>query len=509
MKRKFLALVLIICLCFSVSACSAAPKNEYNGDVDGMYDAAKPGVAEGEDVEEDVGTNPNYNYEEVKENGFINPAEKPDSTFSLDRNTASYTYARKIINQNGKVATGSVRIEEYVNYFNYDYQRPAVGEGLAIGGTLSDCPWNSANKMFALSVSAEEISFENKKQNNIVFLIDTSGSMYGDERLGLIQPAFTMLTENLADNDIVSVVTYASGTRVAAKGMIGSDKVTISNVLQDLSAGGSTNGAGGIQLAYQTAEEFFIEGGNNRVILATDGDFNVGISSKNALAEFIAEKRDSGIWLSVLGVGMYNTNDTTMKTLAENGNGNYGYLDSLQEARKLLVQEMGGTLVTVAKDVKINVNFKPEVVKEYRLIGYETKMMSMDDFNNEQKDAGEIGSGHTVTAVYELVLQDGAEGQFASAEIRYKDPKTNEQKSISENFATEFMLASQVSEDAVFIGCVIEFGLILRNSEYRGDASFNGLISRLETLECVCGADADEFKAEFLQIAKKARSIYG
>ena len=500
MKSKLLALLLVLTFVIFSFACSAPAGGAPNYDMN----AGAPGVMA---PEGDAAIDPDYNYEEIIESGFVSPSEKQNSTFSLDRNTASYTFARKIINQNSKIPTGSVRIEEYVNYFNYNYERPQKGDGLALGGTLSDCPWNSEHQLFTISVSAEEIDFTEKKQNNIVFLIDTSGSMYGDDRLGLIQQAFTMLTENLADNDIVSVVTYASGVRVAAEGMLGSEKVRIANVLQDLTAGGSTNGAGGIQLAYQTAEKYFIEGGNNRVILATDGDFNVGIRNKNDLYEFISEKRQSNIWLSVLGVGMYNTSDTTMKTLAENGNGNYGYLDSLAEARKLLVQEMGGTLVTIAKDVKINVTFNTDLIEKYRLIGYESKMISDEDFENEQKDAGEIGSGHTVTAVYEVELKEG-EGEFASAEIRYKDPETTEQKSLTKGYQTTLAQES-VSEDTIFIGCVTEFGLLLRQSEYKADASFNSLISRLEALECVNGVGADEFKAEFLTLAKKARTIYG
>lgn len=500
MMKKICAILLVTLLSLSLFACSAAPKK------DGMMGEAgmNGDMLEGAPVSPGM----DYEYEEVKESGFINPLENANSTFSLDRNTANYAMARRMINGGSKVPTGSVRIEEYVNYFNYNYQRPEKGEGLALGGSLTDCAWNSEHKTFTVSVSAEEISFEEKKQNNIVFLIDTSGSMLGDDRLGLIKQAFTMLTENLEDNDIVSIVTYASGVRVAAEGLLGKDKLTIANVLQDLNAGGSTNGAGGIQLAYETAEKYYVEGGNNRVILATDGDFNVGIRNKNDLYEFISEKRNLGIWLSVLGVGMYNTSDTTMKTLAENGNGNYGYLDSVSEAKKLLVKEMGGTLVTVAKDVKINVNFNADAVEKYRLIGYETKMMSMEDFENSEKDAGEIGSGHTVTAVYELKLKDGASGTFASAEIRYKHPETNEQNSITKDYTTD-LAEEEISEEVIFIGCVTEFGLILRNSEYKANASFTSVIERLQTLECVCGVDADEFKAEFLELCQKARSIYG
>lgn len=501
MKVKFIISILTLCILFGCIGCSASAPN---GSKDDYYAGSAPGLNYEASLPE-LG----YEHEEVKENAFADPAQTPNSTFSLDRNTASYTFARKIINSGGKVSTGAVRIEEYINYFNYDYARPQKGEGLAMGGSLAMCPWNNENFIFTVNVSAEEISFENKVQNNLVFLIDTSGSMYGEDRLGLIQQAFTMLTENLAENDIVSVVTYASGVGIAGEGMLGNEKVKIANVLQDLSAGGSTNGAGGIQLAYEVAQKYFVQGGNNRVILATDGDFNVGISNKDDLNEFISEKRELGIWLSVLGVGMYNTNDTTMKTLAENGNGNYAYLDSVNEARKVLVQEMGGTLVSVAKDVKINVEFNPEVVEKYRLIGYETKTLTLEDFENQQKDAGEIGSGHTVTAVYEIKFKEGdSQGKIASAEIRYKDPSTDESKSLTKDYTTDLNLDVPYSEDLIFIGCVTEFGLLLRNSEYKASASFDSIISRLEQLTCVCGDNADQFKAEFLELVKKAKQNY-
>ena len=448
-----------------------------------------------------------YEYDSVMENDFSDPAISPNSTFSLDRNTSSYSYARRILTAGQKVAEDSVRIEEFVNYFSYDYPLPEAGEGLATTAYLADCPWNADSKLFSVGVSAEELSFENRLQNNLVFLLDVSGSMYGDDRLGLVQQAFTMLTEELADADRVSIVTYASGTRVCLEGALGSEKVRISNVLQDLEAGGSTFGQGGIQLAYQTAQKYFIEGGNNRVLLATDGDFNVGISSQDGLKKFISEQRDKGIYLSVLGVGMGNTKDTTMKTLAENGNGNYAYLDSVAEARKVLVEEMGGTLVTVAKDAKINIRFSEEFVEKYRLIGYETKMMSQEEFEDENKDAGEIGAGHTVTAVYEVQLKDGANGNFAEAELRFKDPSTSENKSITMTCPTS-LYEAEANEELTFIGCVTEFGLLLRQSKYMGSANFGSVADRLRTLPSVVGANKNPFRAEFLSLVEKAQSIY-
>ena len=489
MKRTIVTVALLMVVVFLMCACSPSTHPSYDLD---------SGLAP------EVTTDGNYQYEDVVENGFVSPLEQPSSYFSLDRNTANYSLMRRQINMGMKLNENSVRIEEWVNYFNYDYPRP-TDEALAVSGSLFDCPWNSDSKLMTIGVSAEEIEWGNK-QNNIVFLIDTSGSMYGDDRLGLIQQAFTMLTESLGDDDYISIVTYASGTRIALDGARGAEKTRIANVIQDLEAGGSTNGAGGIELAYSEAEKYFVNGGNNRVILATDGDFNVGISNKEELKNFISEKRQSGIYLSVLGVGMYNTNDTTMKTLAENGNGNYAYLDSVAEARKVLVEELDGTFNVVAKDSKIGVEFNADVVEKYRLIGYETKMMSEDDFNDEKKDAGEIGSGHTVTAVYEVQLKEGATGNIATAEVRFKDPETEENKSVLKTFTTDELTATP-NEDSVFIGCVVEFGLILRNSQYMGDANMASVITRLEELQCTT-ADGDPFKAEFLQIVVAAQGIY-
>lgn len=459
--------------------------------------------------------NPPYVYDEVKENGFTDAAEKNTSTFSLDRNTTGYSIARQQINGGMRIAKDSVRVEEYVNYFSYSYPEPTDGKPLAISGKLFDCPWNTENKLFTVGVSAKQIDFTDKKQNNLVFLIDVSGSMFGVNRLGLIQNAFTMLANNLDDDDIVSIVTYAGGTKVVAEGLRGTQKTQICNVLQDLSAGGSTAGASGIQLAYKVAAKYFLQGGNNRVMLATDGDFNVGISSKSQLKNFISEKRDTGVYLSVFGVGMRNTRDDLMETLARNGNGNYGYLDNLTEARKLLVTEMGGTLETVAKDAKINVTFNADKVEKFRLIGYENKMMSEEDFNDENKDAGEIGSGHTVTAVYEIKLKDGtAENaetetltEFASAKIKCKDPDTNENIEIDKSFDLALYTATP-DEDGAFIACVTEFGLLLRESQYKGTASWQGLLSRLTNLTSVNGANADEFRAEFWGLVKTAQTIY-
>lgn len=488
--KKILSIAIVLALCLAIfAACGDGFFADWNGSY-GME-----AMSDGE----------NYQFEEIRENPFVSTAEQSKSYFSLDRNTASYSLMRRQIEMGLKLNKGSVRLEEYINYFKYDYTRPTGDDALAMSGSVIDCPWNDEHKLLTIGVAAEEISFENAKPNNIVFLIDTSGSMDYVDRLPLIQQAFTMLLDYLGKDDVISIVTYAGDSRVALDGARGVEKTRIANVLQDLTASGSTNGAGGIQKAYQVAENHFIDGGNNRVIIATDGDFNVGVSSKAGLNKLISEKRDSGIYLSVLGVGMYNTNDVTMETLARNGNGNYAYLDSVSEARKVLVEELQGTINVVAKDAKIGVEFNPDVVSKYRLIGYDTKLLSEEQFEDEATDAGEIGSGHTVTAVYEVELKEGANGKIADAEIKYKVPDTNESRSITHEFTTDDY-RSEPSGDSAFIACVVEYGLILRESTYKGNASFEQLVARLNSLSAY--VEGDEFKAEFVEIVKKAQRVY-
>ncbi len=497
--KRFIGIFIVLCMCVaSLAGCSA----EYG---DGYWDKVySPNASENAFDE-------SYRFDEIAENGFVSTAEQNQSYFSLDRNTASYSFMRRQINNGIKINKGSVRIEEYVNYFNYDYARPVDGKALALSGGLFDCPWNAEHKLFTIGVAAEEIEFD-AKANNLVFLIDTSGSMYGDDRLPLIQQAFTILLDNLDEHDTVSIVTYASGVNVALRGESGNNKTKIAAVLQDLEASGSTNGAGGIERAYEIAENYFIENGNNRVIIATDGDFNVGASSKNELTELISEKRDSGIYLSVLGVGMYNTSDTTMKTLAENGNGNYAYLDSVAEATRVLATELGGTVNVVAKDAKIAVSFNKEIVNSYRLIGYESKMLSQEEYEDDTTDAGEIGSGHTVTAVYEIELATidvtaavlDKDNEVAAVEITYKEPDSGESVKVNRSYTMDDY-AAEPSEDSAFIGCVVEFGLVLRQSEYAVNANLENVLTRLSKLACT---NDGGFKQEFKELVQKALALY-
>ena len=496
-KKILTAICAITLASATIISCGAAdPNRGWNGSPGGAMSGAN-GMPPS-----NLG---NYQTTDVVERNFISPAMTPDSYFSLDRNTASYSYMRRIINEGKRVSAGSVRLEEYINYFSYDYERPEGDDALAVSGNLFDCPWNEQHKLLSIGVAAEEVEYS-AKPNNIVFLIDTSGSMYGDDRLGLIQQSFSMLTESLGADDTISIVTYAGDSRVALRGESGRNKTKICNVLQDLVASGSTNGQGGIQKAYALAQEFYSEYANNRVILATDGDFNVGASSSGELKRLISKKRESGIYLSVLGVGMYNTNDTTMKTLAENGNGNYAYLDSVAEARKVLVEELGGTFNVVAKDAKMGVTFNKNTVEKYRLLGYESKMMSQEEFDDDKKDAGEIGSGHTVTALYEIELKQNANGAVATCEVRFKAPDTDESKSISVTVMTDDYTDTP-SEDSIFIGCVAEYGLILRQSKYKSNADIHKVEKRLSALDCT-KEGGNGFRAEFLEIVKQAKKLY-
>ena len=329
-----------------------------------------------------------YNY--ISENGYKTTVKEPLSTFSVDVDTASYSNLRRYINSGQQIPADAVRIEEMLNYFSYDYPEPENGDPFSVTTEYSDCPWNEDNRLLLIGLQAKEIDFSRRPPSNLVFLLDISGSMYSDDKLPLVQKSFTMLAENLTQKDRVSIVTYAGYESVVLDGVSGDQTARIAAALDDLEAGGSTAGAAGIEKAYELARKNYISGGNNRVILATDGDLNVGISSEGELTRLIQEKKKDGVHLSVIGVGTGNLKDNKMEALADNGDGNYNYIDSIFEAKKVLVDEMGGTLVTVAKDVKIQVEFNPRYVSGYRLIGYENRLLNQEDFNDDKVDAGEI-----------------------------------------------------------------------------------------------------------------------
>ncbi|MCQ2470030.1 MAG: VWA domain-containing protein [Ruminococcus sp.] len=469
----------------------------------------------------------NEEYKGYIESGFKDPNAEPLSTFSADVDTASYTNMRRLIEDNTFVPEDSVRIEEFINYFDYDYPQPEDGTAFGRYAEITDCPWNSSHKLMMLGIQGKELEQKETPPSNIVFLIDSSGSMSSYDKLPLVQSAFSMLAENLTENDRISIVTYAGSSETVISGVRGSEKDTILEALYSLRASGSTNGEGGINSAYELAEEYFIEGGNNRVILATDGDLNVGASSESELVELIEEKRDRGIYLSVLGFGTGNYKDARLEAVADNGNGNFSYIDSIEEAQRVLVNEMSGTLYTIAKDVKIQVEFNPSTVKSYRLIGYDNRLMAAEDFYDDRKDAGEVGSGHSVTALYEIevadengsyhgiplefasehtedtLTADGGRTELCKVSIAYKDIDTNETIRTSDLFGMEKYDPSP-SRSMKIAGTVAEFAMLLKNSEYMGNSSFDYVLENTKSLY----KDADEKVAEFCDLADKAYNIY-
>lgn len=382
-------------------------------------------------------------YAKIKENGFISTKKNDTSTFSADVDTASYSNIRRMINSGcslDEIPKDAVRIEEMLNYFSYDYKKPKKGEPFGVSMQCTKCPWNTENNIVMIGLNTEKVDFKDAPDSNLVFLLDVSGSMADSNKLPLLTKAFSMLTDELDKKDKVSIVTYAGEDKVVLDGVSGDKKDKILTALENLEANGSTNGSAGIETAYKLAKEHFIEGGNNRVILATDGDLNVGITENQELEQFISEKKKSGIFLSTLGFGMGNYKDAKLERLADKGNGNYAYIDNLTEAKKVMVKEMGANFTTVAKDVKLQAVFHPDVVKEYRLIGYENRMMENKDFKDDTKDAGEIGSGHNVTALYEVKMTDAykngnppeetdptaevmVDREWMTLNIRYKKPE--------------------------------------------------------------------------------------
>lgn len=439
-------------------------------------------------------------YNEIQERGFVDPSINPLSNFSLDSSSYAYSNIRRLILDGNTVEQDAVVIEQMLNYFNYSYKND-TDEALSSSLEMAICPWNINHYLAAISVNAKEIEMQDSK-NNFVFLIDTSGSMSSYNKLGLFQDSFRLLANSIGENDTISIVTYASGVRVVADGVNGSNKLELVEAVDSLMAGGSTNGSGGIQKAYEIAQKHFITDGNNRILLATDGDFNVGIYNDGQLNDFISSKRKSGVYLSVLGYGIGNTQHDTMELLAKNGNGNAYYIDSLLEARKVFVSELGSVLNTVAKDSKIQVEFNPNNVVKYRLLGYENSMLTNDQFEDVNTDAGEIGAGHTTIAMYEIELKsDLVEEYIFKTKLRYKEPSNDNQKEIVNEM---FDITPQPSNDFKFAAAVVEFGLILRNSTYKGNSSYEHLLSILNDTSLL----NDEYKIEFKTLVEKAKRIY-
>lgn len=491
------------------------------------------------DFDDELPDDSGEEYSEWEEKGFSSVMAEPLSTFAADVDTASYSNLRRLIRDGydlDSLPDGAVRIEEMVNYFSYDYNDPTGTDPFGVTTQIGRCPWNDEAELLMIGLKTQDIDYSRAPASNLVFLLDVSGSMYSDDKLPLLQESFCLLADNLTEKDRISIVTYASDDRIVLDGAHGDQTRKIKKALNGLEAGGGTHGSKGIETAYALAEENFIKGGNNRIILATDGDLNIGLTSEEELEELITEKKESGIFLSVLGFGTGNIKDNKMETLADKGNGNYAYIDCLREANKVLVEEMSATLLTICKDVKFQVEFNPEIVEGYRLIGYENRALAKEDFDDDTKDAGEIGAGHSVTALYEIILREPLEGGMTKGEIedlkyskeykkrldettgetpaapssdskykewltisiRYKKPAEEESKLLEYPVGYD-SYEEGPSDDFIFAAAVAEFGLLASHSEYPEDASVKNVKRALKSIDL-----NDEYKEEFLELVLEA-----
>lgn len=461
------------------------------------------------------------NYEHLSENPFLAVADQPLSTFSIDVDTAAYSNVRRMLTEGQSVPRGAVRIEEFVNYFSYDYPNPTGDTPFSVNSEVGAAPWNTKHQLVRIGLQGKRIAPSELPPRNLVFLIDVSGSMSEENKLPLLTRSLASLTETLNERDHVSMVVYAGASGVVLEPTAGNQKQTILDALSRLQAGGSTNGASGIELAYATASRHFRAGGVNRVILATDGDFNVGPSSQSELVSIIEAKRKTGVYLTVLGFGMGNYKDGALEQLADHGNGNYAYIDNFDEARKVLVEEGGSTLVTIAKDVKIQVEFNPRLVGAYRLIGYENRKLENRDFHDDRKDAGEIGAGHNVTALYEIVppsavaelpksealkyqtprTAQGSDKELMTVKLRYKLPQQDNSTLLSVPVNAP-KAAATGSDDFRFAAAVAAFAMVLRQSEHRGQANLD-LVDNLA--RGALGADRNGRRKEMLDLVRLAR----
>jgi Ca-activated chloride channel homolog len=468
-------------------------------------------------------------YDHISENSFHKVTDDPLSTFSIDVDAASYSNIRRFLNSNQLPPADAVRVEEMINYFHYDYQQPVKEDPFSINTEISTCPWNAKHKLVMIGLQGKKIPAENLPASNLVFLIDVSGSMDEPNKLPLVKSSLKLLVEQLREQDKISIVVYAGNAGLVLPATSGSNKTKIKEAIDQLEAGGSTAGGAGIKLAYQIAKQNFMKNGNNRIILCTDGDFNVGVSSNGELERIVEKERESGVFLTVLGYGMGNYKDSKMEVLADKGNGNHAYIDGESEAKKVLVNEFGGTMFTIAKDVKLQIEFNPARVQGYRLIGYENRLLNKEDFNDDKKDAGELGSGHTVTALYE-VIPTGIEDEFLknvddlkyqkkaksgkasgsdeilTVKFRYKEPSGSQSKLIVHPLIDNEIAFDHTSENFRFAACVAEFGMLLTDSKFKSSASF---VHVIQTAKNAKGKDAEGYRKEFISLVKKADRLKG
>ncbi len=469
-------------------------------------------------------------YAGLAENGYKDPLKDPYSTFSIDVDNASYSNVRRFINLGQKVPADAVRVEEMINYFKYDYPKATGEHPFSVYTEAGICPWNKNRYLLHIGLRGKDIDKDELPPSNLVFLIDVSGSMNYPNKLPLLKSAFGLLVSELRAQDRVAIVVYAGAAGVVLESTPGNNKEAIMQALDNLQAGGSTAGGAGLMLAYKIAEKNFIKGGNNRIILATDGDFNVGVSDNASMEKLVEEKRGLGVYMTVLGFGMGNIKDDKMEIIADKGNGNYAYIDNIQEARRVLVKEFGGTLFTIAKDVKFQVEFNPAYVKSYRLVGYENRILADEDFNDDTKDAGEMGAGHTVTALYEIVpagsdetgfpivdplrYQSGRDDremhpplkdtprELCNIKLRYKDPDALTSKVFSKTVSPDIKKAGETTDRYRFSAAVAAFGMILRDSKYRGTATLSDVITLASGAR---GSDPDGYRAEFIRLVQSTR----
>ena len=480
-------------------------------------------------VDSDVGYYLDFNtesYSAINETGFRDVLRAPLSTFSIDVDNAAYSNVRRFLNTGQLPPSDAARIEELLNYFHYDYPEPDTNHPYGLHTELSECPWNPEAQLLKVGLKAKDIAKDELPPSNLVFLIDVSGSMSPANRLPLVKTAMNMLVEELRPTDRVSIVVYSGSTEILLESTPASEKRKIIRAIESLRAGGYTAGGQALRMAYSVAEENFIEGGNNRIIMATDGDFNVGESSNAAMERLVEEEREKGVFITVLGFGMGNYKDDRLEIIANKGNGNYAYIDNIQEARKVFVSEFAGTLFTVAKDVKLQIEFNPQRVKAYRLIGYENRRLKDEDFNNDAKDAGEMGAGHTVTALYEIIpagsdaaipgidqlkyqdnpapVKPNLRAELLTIKTRYKLPDGDESILFDKVVKGNVIPLSRTSDDFRFASAVAEYGLILSNSEFKANSDYDNIIKRALGAK---GKDEEGYRAEFINLVRTAKNL--
>lgn len=464
-------------------------------------------------------------YKGFDENKFISPLKEALSTFAADVDVASYNNVKRFLNQGTLPPVDAVRVEEMINYFQYDMPSPKGDNPVAIKTELATSPWNAKHQLLRISLKAKDISKDNLPASNFVFLIDVSGSMYDANKLPLVKSSLKLLVDQLRDKDKVAIVTYAGNAQVRLESTSGDQKMKIKEIIDGLEAGGSTAGGDGLKMAYKIARQNFLKDGNNRIVMATDGDFNVGASSDSDMEKLIERERESGVNISILGYGMGNYKDSKLELLANKGRGNYAYINDISEARKAMISEFGGTMFTVAKDVKIQVEFNPKYVQYYRLVGYENRLMEAEDFNNDKKVGGDMGVGHVVTAIYDIIpvgvkseevgnveplkyqenktkTVSNSSTELATVKFRYKDPQG--EKSKLQEQVVLYNELKPMSEDFNFATAVAELGMLLRNSSHKQQANFDSLIQRAKKSK---GKDDEGYRAEFIKIAENAKAL--